>query len=143
MTLQEKLRKIRQDKGLSLQNMGDDLGISYQSYGNIESGKTDVNYSRLLQIAGVFKMSIIEVMLYGEDVEEMDFVKSKIEYHKDREQSSSEDMVHWRKQAMTLAEQLIKLQDEKEELKEEISALKKNLVNYELTSTKKKQLHKH
>jgi transcriptional regulator with XRE-family HTH domain len=152
MKIQDKLRKIRLDKQLSLQNMADDLGISQQQYSNIESGETDLKWSKLLQIAGVYKMDVIEIITYGEVSEELDFVKSKIELHQKLADSATEDMVHWRKQAMTLSEQLIKLQDEKDELKEIIAAMKKNPGKSESTSTDltqglknktSKQLHKH
>jgi transcriptional regulator with XRE-family HTH domain len=135
MTIQEKLRKIRLDKGLSLQNLADDIGISQAQYSNIESGTTELGWSRLLQIAGIYKMDVIEIITYGEEVEKMEYVKSKIEYHQKQAEAIAEDMIHWRRQATTLSEQMVKLQDEKEELKEVIAAMKKNPDKSESTST--------
>lgn len=130
MKLGDKLRKIRTDKDLNQDNIATELGITTQSYSNIESGKTDVNWSRVLQIAGVFKMSVVEIMIYGEELEEMDFVKSKIELYKGIANAASEDMTHWRKQAMTLSEQMIKMQDEKERLQAELDRIKKPSKSY-------------
>jgi len=116
MTIYEKLRLIRLEKGFSQENMANEMGIKTQSYSNIESGQTDMNWSRLLQIAGVFKMSIVEIILYGEKVDEMDFVKSKVEYHIKQEEAAVIDMQFWRNQAMSLTELSLKLQSEKERM---------------------------
>jgi transcriptional regulator with XRE-family HTH domain len=47
----ERIRLLRQQKGLSQQNLADELGITVAAYSNIERGVTDVNMTRLEQIA--------------------------------------------------------------------------------------------
>lgn len=130
MNIAEKLRKIRLDKGLSLQNMADDLGMSQPQYSNIESGETELKWGRLLQICGVFKMHVIEVITYGESIDTLDFIKSKIEYHQKIEAAAIEDMQHWRKHANNMTELNIKLQQEKERIQAELDRVKKTSKLY-------------
>ena len=61
------IRKIRTLRGLTQENVADDLGISMTAYGKIELGKTDISFSRLNQIADYFEIE--PVMLFqGVDV---------------------------------------------------------------------------
>src|ERR1700743_2967633 len=48
--LYENIRKIRTIKGLSQQNMADELGISQKHYSRIERGDVDISYSVLCKI---------------------------------------------------------------------------------------------
>jgi transcriptional regulator with XRE-family HTH domain len=45
--LGERIRKVRLLKGLSQQNMADELGITVASFSNIERGTTNINVDRL------------------------------------------------------------------------------------------------
>lgn len=47
----ELIRQIRQNKGLSQENLADALGISTSAYGDLERGKTEITISRLAAIA--------------------------------------------------------------------------------------------
>lgn len=47
----ELIRQIRQNKGLSQENLADALGISTSAYGDLERGKTEITISRLALIA--------------------------------------------------------------------------------------------
>ena len=58
----ENIRKIRTIKGLSQQNMSDDLGISQRHYGRIEKGEVDVNYSILCKIAKILDVKIVHLI---------------------------------------------------------------------------------
>ncbi|WP_019990838.1 helix-turn-helix domain-containing protein [Rudanella lutea] len=57
MTLSERIRLRRLQRGLSQENMADLLHLSTTAYGDIERGKTDLTLSRLSQIAAVFDLS--------------------------------------------------------------------------------------
>ncbi len=52
--LAERIRLSRLSKGLSQQNVADELGITVAAYSNIERGITDVAVSRVFQIAEIF-----------------------------------------------------------------------------------------
>lgn len=66
MTIGDKIRNMRTIKGYSQENMAELLGVSVTAYAKIERGETDVNHSRLEQIAAVLKVSLPELVAFGE-----------------------------------------------------------------------------
>lgn len=64
--LGEKLRILRSIKGLSQENIAQMLGISLTAYAKIEQGKTDINYSRLVQIAEKLEIPLKSLVSLGE-----------------------------------------------------------------------------
>jgi XRE family transcriptional regulator, regulator of sulfur utilization len=62
MTLSERIRLRRLQRGLSQENMADLLSLSTTAYGDIERGKTDLTLSRLNQIAKVFDLSLTALL---------------------------------------------------------------------------------
>jgi len=58
------IKKIREELGLSQENVADELGIAQNSYGLIENGKRKLSYDNLAQIAKCFKRNIIDVITY-------------------------------------------------------------------------------
>lgn len=63
----EKIRMIRDAKGLSQEYMAERLGISKNAYGKIERGETKANFHRLEQIATALELSL-EQLLHGQVV---------------------------------------------------------------------------
>jgi len=61
-TLGEKIRYFRKLKGLSLEDLANDLEISLTAYSKIERNITDVNISRLTQIAKTLNITLIELL---------------------------------------------------------------------------------
>ena len=61
----EKIRFVRQAKGLTQEDVAEKLNMSVNGYGDIERGETDVNLSRLEQIAKLFEMTLVQ--LFGLD----------------------------------------------------------------------------
>jgi len=62
MEVYEKIRLIRQIKNWSQEDMASKLEMSVNGYANIERGDTDVQLSRLKQIAKVFEMELSELI---------------------------------------------------------------------------------
>lgn len=60
--LGERIRKARLLRGLSQQNMADELGITVASFSNIERGTTNMNVDRLFKISQLLSMSISELL---------------------------------------------------------------------------------
>jgi transcriptional regulator with XRE-family HTH domain len=58
MEVSEKIKFIRSFRGWTQENMADKLGISTYAYAKIERGETDVNFSRLQQIAEVMEIDL-------------------------------------------------------------------------------------
>lgn len=68
MFIGTKIKEIRILKKLSRQAMADQLDISLTALRNIEEDKTDINFSRLQQIATVFNMNVAELVGHGEKI---------------------------------------------------------------------------
>jgi len=124
MKISDKIRKIRIDNGLNQQNIADELGIKQSTYNKIETGKSSAKYDTLLKLAAFYKIHIIELISYGEELDEMDFVASKIKLSQNLADIAIKERDDWREQANYMRTENI-------ELKKEIEKLKKTLpVSY-------------
>jgi transcriptional regulator with XRE-family HTH domain len=64
----EKIRKIRELKGLKQENMAKELGITLNGYGKIERGESSISMERLEQISKVFELGILDILHFDEKV---------------------------------------------------------------------------
>lgn len=62
-----RIRKLRERKDYSQQNMADELGISHSAYSKIERGITDPSIGRMQQIAEILE---VEVTYFFQDQSE-------------------------------------------------------------------------
>ena len=62
ISVEEKIRLQRLQRGFSQENMADLLGLSTTAYGDIERGKTELTLSRLNQIAAVLDLAPIALL---------------------------------------------------------------------------------
>jgi transcriptional regulator with XRE-family HTH domain len=62
-----KIRLLRQSRGYSQESMAELLGMSLSGFAKIERGETDVNLSRLEQIAKCLNVSINDILNLGEN----------------------------------------------------------------------------
>ena len=62
MKLDEKIKFFRKSRGWTQENLAEKLGISTCAYAKIEPGKTDVNFSRLEQIAEVMEIDLPQLL---------------------------------------------------------------------------------
>ena len=53
-----RIRKLRESKDYSQQNMADELGLSLSAYSKIETGKTDPSIGRVAQIAKILDVEV-------------------------------------------------------------------------------------
>lgn len=60
------IRALRQQNGWSQNDVGKRLGISIPAVSKIESGNTDINMSRVDQIAQVFGVTSQDIISHGE-----------------------------------------------------------------------------
>jgi transcriptional regulator with XRE-family HTH domain len=67
MTLGEKIKTKRVSKGYSQENMAAMLHISPTAFAKIERGETDVNYSRLEEIAKVLETTVVDLQTFCEN----------------------------------------------------------------------------
>ncbi|MEQ1636180.1 MAG: helix-turn-helix transcriptional regulator [Methylococcales bacterium] len=68
MAVHEKIRLVRQLKGWSQEDVASKLDMSTNGYGSIERGETDVNLSRLEQIAEIFGIKLSDLLELNEKI---------------------------------------------------------------------------
>lgn len=62
MKIQEKIRFLRQQKGLTQEQIAELLDVTPQAYSKIEQGKTRLNIERIQQIANIFNIDITDLI---------------------------------------------------------------------------------
>lgn len=61
MKVCEKIKRLRQEKGWSQEEIANKLNISVNAYGSIERGETDVNLSRLEAVSEVLGIDMADL----------------------------------------------------------------------------------
>src|SRR5437868_15206742 len=56
------IRTIRHQRNWSQEDIANRLGISIPAFSKIETGVTDVNLSRLEQIANIYEVSVVQLL---------------------------------------------------------------------------------
>ena len=56
------IRTFRHQRGWSQEDVASRLGISIPAFSKIETGVTDINLSRLEQIANIFEVSVVNLL---------------------------------------------------------------------------------
>jgi transcriptional regulator with XRE-family HTH domain len=62
MTLEKRLKTLRENQNFSQEYVADELGIRQPAYSKWESGQTDVSYQMLIKIAEFYKITLSELM---------------------------------------------------------------------------------
>jgi transcriptional regulator with XRE-family HTH domain len=70
ITLGKNIRLLRQKKGWSQGDAAKKLDISIPAFSKIETGFTDINLSRLEQVASLFEMSAVDLLGLNEMADE-------------------------------------------------------------------------
>jgi len=66
MVLGQKIKKLRELKNFSQEHMADELGLTQGAYSKIETGETDVPYTRLEQIAKILGIRPEDIIAFNE-----------------------------------------------------------------------------
>lgn len=83
-TLGKKIRLLRHQKGWSQEDVAKRLDISIPAFSKIETGITDVNLSRLEQIAALFEMSVVQLLTFTDSdhdqkaINELEVINKKL-----------------------------------------------------------------
>lgn len=64
MNVPERLRQLRKKKGLTQQEIAEQLHMSQNAYSLLESGKTKLDIQRLHLLAQFYKLSIYDIINY-------------------------------------------------------------------------------
>lgn len=65
-TIGFKLKALRVTHSVSQKIVADHLGISVPAYSKIETGLSDINYEKIVQIAHLYGISIVDLIKIGE-----------------------------------------------------------------------------
>ncbi len=65
--LRENIRKIRELRNYTQEYMADQLGLSVSGYGKIERSDSDINLSRITQIAEILNVSRTALLEFNSD----------------------------------------------------------------------------
>lgn len=104
-TLGKKIRLLRHQKGWSQEDVAKRLDISIPAFSKIETGITDINLSRLEQIATLFDMTVVQLLTFNETEQDQKFINELETVHKrliDRET----EVIELQKKVIELFEEL-------------------------------------
>ncbi len=109
----EKIRLVRTSRGLKQQDICNIIKITKPAYSNIERGITDLNFSRLEQIAQAFKLTPAELMTYPESgaIKQEAFEK-EVSRCKDELNRRDMEIIELQKMVSDLMNTVIKLKTE-------------------------------
>ena len=104
-TLGKKIRLLRHQKGWSQEDVAKRLDISIPAFSKIETGITDINLSRLEQIAKLFEMSVVQLLTFNDSEQQEKYV-SELETLTKKLQQREVDVIELQKKVIELYEEL-------------------------------------
>lgn len=102
-TFGKNIKTLRQAKGWSQEQVAKRLGITAPAFSKIECGLTDVNLSRLEQIAMLFELSVVELLTFH-DVEAQKLLVHEKEGMKGRLAEREAEIISLQKKIIHLLE---------------------------------------
>lgn len=106
-SLGKKIRLLRHQNGWSQEDVAKRLDISIPAFSKIETGITDVNLSRLQQIAKLFDMSVVQLLNFNDADEEKKYT-TDLEQANRKLQERNNDVIELQKKVIELYEELRK-----------------------------------
>lgn len=64
MNVSEKIKSIREMRNFTQEYMANELGMTQAGYSKLESGKTDVTFSQLTEVAKVLEISVEDLIAF-------------------------------------------------------------------------------
>lgn len=104
-TLGKKIRLLRHQKGWSQEDVAKRLDISIPAFSKIETGITDINLSRLEQIAALFEMSVVQLLTFT-DSEQDQKVINELETVNKKLMDRETEVIDLQKKVIELFEEL-------------------------------------
>lgn len=101
----KKIRMLRHQKGWSQEEVSKQLDISIPAFSKIETGVTDINISRLEQIAALFKLTVIQLLSYSEPEQDVK-LNSDIETLTKKLQERESEVIDLQKKVIELYEEI-------------------------------------
>ncbi|WP_207420566.1 helix-turn-helix domain-containing protein [Desertivirga brevis] len=104
-TLGKKIRLLRHQKGWSQEDVAKRLDISIPAFSKIETGITDINLSRLEQIAKLFDMTVVQLLTFNDSEQQEKYV-SELETITKRLQERETEVIELQKKIIDLFEEI-------------------------------------
>jgi transcriptional regulator with XRE-family HTH domain len=104
-TLGKKIRLLRHQKGWSQEDVAKKLDISIPAFSKIETGITDINLSRLEQIANLFEMPVVQLLNFN-DVEHDQKIVHDLEAINKKLMDRETEVIDLQKKVIELFEEL-------------------------------------
>lgn len=105
-TLGKKIRLLRHQKGWSQEEVARRLEISIPAFSKIETGITDINVSRLEQVAKLFDMNVVQLLTYNEE-EGLPVYSSQLENLNQKLVERDQEVIELQKKVIELYEELL------------------------------------
>lgn len=104
-SLGKKIRLLRHQKGWSQEDVAKRLDISIPAFSKIETSITDINLSRLEQIANLFEMSVVQLLTFSDSEQDQKFV-SELEVMNQKLMDRETEVISLQKKVIELFEEL-------------------------------------
>ncbi|MFS8616995.1 MAG: helix-turn-helix transcriptional regulator [Solitalea sp.] len=112
-TIGKNIKALRQTKNWSQEQVATRLGITAPAFSKIECGFTDINYSRLKQIADLFGLSVVELITYHNQEEQKKY-QSELQKLKEKLYESEGEIINLQKKIIVLLEEKQRLELERD-----------------------------
>ncbi|WP_293956081.1 MULTISPECIES: helix-turn-helix domain-containing protein [unclassified Sphingobacterium] len=106
-TLGKKIRLLRQQKGWTQQDVAKKLDVSIPAFSKMETGITDLNLSRLNQIAKLFNLTLLQ-LVSNSDTDDVKDYTNEISILNKQLQQKDDQIIQLRKKIIELYEQIEK-----------------------------------
>lgn len=103
-TIGKNIRTYRHQRGWSQEDVANRLGISIPAFSKIETGVTDVNLSRLEQIANIYEIEVVQILAM--DIEEVERQPSNLNIMEKRLLDREAEIVNLQRKVILLYEEL-------------------------------------
>src|SRR6195952_6055486 len=103
-TVGKNIRTVRHQRGWSQEDVATRLGISIPAFSKIETGVTDINLSRLEQIANIYEIDVVQILAM--DAEEVEQTPSNLSIMQKKLTDREAEIVNMQRKVILLYEEL-------------------------------------
>jgi transcriptional regulator with XRE-family HTH domain len=98
------IRTLRHQRGWSQEDVANRLGISIPAFSKIETGVTDINLSRLEQIANIFEINVVHLLVLN--AENIDVTPSSLSIAQKKLTDRESEIANLQRKVILLYEEL-------------------------------------
>ncbi|MGZ3757977.1 MAG: helix-turn-helix domain-containing protein [Mucilaginibacter sp.] len=103
-TIGKNIRTFRHQHGWSQEDVASRLGISIPAFSKIETGVTDINLSRLEQIANIYEIDVVQLL--SMDMEEVEIEPSSLSIIQKKLADRESEIANLQRKVILLYEEL-------------------------------------